>query len=101
MYYHMGREIGTLEDAKKYVLADKNRIWNLLDSFVETFEIEDLQEYILSMVIEGFPIDTESLVGDALEHLENMWLGNEGWSQLQGDRAMLGEFEYENWEEEE
>ena len=101
MYYYKNEEIGTLEEAKKYVLADKNRVWSLLGSFLEAFEEDELQEYFLGMVIEGFPIDTESLVGDALEHLENMWLDNGGWSQLQGDRAMLGDFEYENWEEEE
>lgn len=101
MYYHIGKEIGTLEEAKKYVLADKNRIWSLLGSFLEAFEEDELQDYILNLVMDGYSIDMALLVGDALAYMEDMWLDNGGWSQLQGDRAMLGDFEYENWEEEE
>ena len=101
MYYHIGKEIGTLEEAKSYVLADKNRIWSLLGSFLEAFEEDELQDYILNLVMDEFIIDKASLVGDALTYLSDTWLDHGGWNQVKGDREMLGDFEYENWEEEE
>ena len=101
MYYHIGKEIGTYKEAKKYVLADKNRIWSLLGSFLEAFDEEELHYYFLNMVMEEIPIDKASLVDDALTYMEDMWLDEGGWSQLQGDRFSMGDFEYENWEEEE
>lgn len=102
MYYHAGRKIGTLEEAKSYVLADNNRIWSLLGSFLEeTFEEDELQDYILNLVMDGYSIDKTFLVGEALAYMEDMWMREGGWNQVKGDRAMLGDFEYENWEEEE
>ena len=101
MYYYEGMEIGTFEDAKKYVLADKNRIWSLLGSYLETFEEKDLQYYFLNMVMEEIPIDKASLVGDALTYLSDLWIGGEDRDQAWEDCSSLGDFEYENWEDEE
>lgn len=102
MYYHIGKKIGTYEEAKRYILSDKNRIWSLLGSFLEEgFEEDELQDYILSLVMEGYPIYKTSLVNDALTYLADLWVAEGGWNQVKGDRASLGDFEYENWEEEE
>ena len=102
MYYYEGKELGTIMEAKEKIMADKDMACSLIDAYLfNAFNERYLREMVVDTTVFGRGLTMEWLVEDALQHLENMWLDEGGWSQLKGDRASLGDFEYENWEEEE
>lgn len=101
MYYYRGLKIGTRDEAEKKIGSERNMTWSLLGTYLDTAAENALSDMILEQVIEGATITKEGLILDALDYLAELWMEDGNWSQTPGDRAIMGDFEYENWEEEE
>lgn len=102
MYYYKNKAIGTQGEAKEYILADRDLVRELIEAYLyDGFDDGYIREWIVDMIADGVAITDECLVDYALSYMEDAWMSAGGWNQVKGDRANMGDFEYENWEEEE
>lgn len=102
MYYYKNKAIGTQGEAKEYILTDRDLVRELIEAYLyDGFDDGYIREWIVDMIADGMAITDECLVDYALSYMEDIWMSAGGWNQVKGDRASLGDFEYENWEEEE
>ena len=101
MYYYKGKELGTFKEAKEAILGSNLLTRELIMEYVFTFDEEYAKDVICSVAMEDYSIDSESMVDDALTYLSDMWLDHGGWNQVKGECEALGDFKYENWEDDE
>lgn len=102
MYYYKNEKIGTLEEAKRYILSKRRLVREISEAYLYNDGCDEryFREWVVDMVVKGGLTD-EVIVDYALSYMEDIWMSAGGWNQVKGDRASLGDFEYENWEEEE
>ena len=88
-FYYKNEEIGTLEEAKEYILSDRALARELAEVYLFN-EVDDgyLRDWVVEMIVDGGGLTDEVLVDFALSYLEDMWGPEEG-------RMMLGYFGYD------
>ena len=90
MYYYQNAEIGTFEEAKKYILSDGVMARSLIDSYLfNAFDERYLREMVVDATVDGRGLTMEYLVEDALKYMEDMS------ADLKEGRWELGYFTYE------
>ena len=89
MYYYKNEAIGTLEEAKKYILSSRALTRELAEAYLYNDGCDEryFREWVVDMVVKGGLTD-EVIVDYALSYLEDMWDPEEG-------RMMLGYFGYD------
>ena len=94
MYYYKNEEIGTHEEAKKYILSSRALTRELTEAYLFDSIYEGyLLEWVVDMVVDEGGLTDEVIVDYALSYLEDMWDPEEG-------RMMLGYFGYDEEVEE-
>ena len=88
-FYYKNEEIGTHEEAKKYILSKRRLVRELAEAFLFD-EVGDgyLRDWVVDMVVDEGGLTDEVIVDYALSYLEDMWDPEEG-------RMMLGYFGYD------
>ena len=89
MYYYKNEEIGTLEEAKRYILSKRRLVREISEAYLYNDGCDEryFREWVVDMVVKGGLTD-EVIVDYALSYLEDMWDPEEG-------RMMLGYFGYD------
>ena len=89
MYYYKNEAIGTLEEAKRYILSSRALTRELAEAYLYNDGCDEryFREWVVDMVVKGGLTD-EVIVDYALSYLEDMWDPEEG-------RMMLGYFGYD------
>lgn len=89
MYYYKNEAIGTLEEAKKYILSSRALTRELAEAYLYNDGCDEryFREWVVDMVVKGGLTD-EVIVDYALSYLEDMWDPEDG-------RMMLGYFGYD------
>ena len=89
MYYYKGEKIGTLEEAKRYILSKRRLVREISEAYLYNDGCDEryFREWVVDMVVKGGLTD-EVIVDYALSYLEDMWDPEEG-------RMMLGYFGYD------
>ena len=89
MYYYKNEEIGTHEEAKKYILSSRALTRELAEAYLYNDGCDEryFREWVVDMVVKGGLTD-EVIVDYALSYLEDMWDPEEG-------HMMLGYFGYD------
>ena len=89
MYYYKNEEIGTHEEAKKYILSKRRLVREISEAYLYNDGCDEryFREWVVDMVVKGGLTD-EVIVDYALSYLEDMWDPEEG-------RMMLGYFGYD------
>ena len=89
MYYYKNEEIGTHEEAQKYILSSRALTRELAEAYLYNDGCDEryFREWVVDMVVKGGLTD-EVIVDYALSYLEDMWDPEEG-------RMMLGHFGYD------
>ena len=89
MYYYKNEEIGTHEEAKKYILSSRTLTRELAEAYLFDSIYEGyLLEWVVDMVVDEGGLTDEVIVDFALSYIEDMWDPEEG-------RMMLGYFGYD------
>ena len=93
MFYYRNREIGnTLEEAKKYILADRALVRSLADAYLfNAFNEGDLIDWVVDAVVDEGGFTDEYIVNYALSYMEDLWDPEEG-------RMTVGYFGYDGRE---
>ena len=88
-FYYKNEEIGTREEAKKYILSSRALTRELAEAFLFD-EVSDgyLRDWVVDMVVDEGGLTDKVIVDYALSYLEDMWDPEEG-------RMMLGYFGYD------
>ena len=88
-FFYKGKEIGTHEEAKKYILSSRALTRELAEAYLYNDGCDEryFREWVVDMVVKGGLTD-EVIVDYALSYLEDMWDPEEG-------RMMLGYFGYD------
>ena len=93
-FYYKNEEIGTHEEAKKYILSKRRLARELAEAYLFDSIYEGyLLEWVVDMVVDEGGLTDEVIVDFALSYLEDMWDPEEG-------RMMLGYFGYDEEVEE-
>ena len=89
MYYYKNEEIGTHEEAKKYILSSRALTRELAEAYLYNDGCDEryFREWVVDMVVKGGLTD-EVIIDYDLSYLEDMWDPEEG-------RMMLGHFGYD------
>ena len=88
-FYYKNEEIGTIEEAKKYILSSRALTRELVEAYLFDSIYEGyLLEWVVDMVVDEGGLTDEVIVDYALSYLEDMWDPEEG-------RMMLGYFGYD------
>ena len=89
MYYYKNEAIGTLEEAKRYILSSRALTRELAEAYLYNDGCDEryFREWVVDMVVKRGLTD-EVIVDYALSYLEDMWDPEEG-------RMMLGYFGYD------
>ena len=88
-FYYKNEEIGTIEEAKKYILSSRTLTRELAEAYLFDSIYEGyLLEWVVDMVVDEGGLTDEVIIDFALSYLEDMWDPEEG-------RMMLGYFGYD------
>ncbi|MGN0137369.1 MAG: hypothetical protein ACI381_01995 [Candidatus Methanomethylophilaceae archaeon] len=93
-FYYKNEEIGTLEEAKRYILSKRRLVREISEAYLyddgcdERYFREWVVEMVVEMVVDKGGLTDEVIVDYALSYLEDMWDPEEG-------RMMLGYFGYD------
>ena len=88
-FYYKNEEIGTYEEAKKYILSSRTLTRELAEAYLFDSIYEGyLLEWVVDMVVDEGGLTDEVIVDFALSYIEDMWDPEEG-------RMMLGYFGYD------
>ena len=88
-FYYKNEEIGTIEEAKRYVLSSRALTRELAEAYLFDSIYEGyLLEWVVDMVVDEGGLTDKVIVDYALSYLEDMWDPEEG-------RMMLGYFGYD------
>ena len=88
-FYYKNREIGTLEEAKEYILSSRALTRELAEAYLYDSIYEGyLLEWVVDMVVDEGGLTDEIIIDFALLYLDDMWDPEEG-------RMMLGYFGYD------
>lgn len=89
-FYYKNEEIGTLEEAKRYILSKRRLVREISEAYLYDDGCDEryFREWVVEMVVDKGGLTDEVIVDYALSYLEDMWDPEEG-------RMMLGYFGYD------
>ena len=88
-FYYKNEEIGTLEEAKRFILSSRALTRELAEAYLfDSIDDRYLREWVVDMIVDEGGLTDEVIVDYALSYLEDMWDLKEG-------RMMLGYFGYD------
>ena len=74
MYYYKNEEIGTYEEAKKYILSKRRLVREISEAYLyDGCDDRYLREWIVDMIVDEGGLTDETIVDYALSYMEDLW----------------------------